>query len=140
MSYKTFNLVTHSFDKHDNMTLIDIENDDNMFKYSIESLSYPHIHGIYTIWKYSNFGYIWSRTHLNNRYIILNTPNDNILNKQQYYIKIYMLNNLIPNNLILIAKCTITNRNNFEQYHWSIQDKDTLQWNHINSIRIHKIL
>ena len=140
MTNQILNLVSHVFERHDNITLINLDQEDTgMFKYMIDAPSYPNINGLYSVWKYSNYGYVWSRETSLCRMILIKTNDINKNNIRHHYIKIYMINKIVPYNVILMAECMVSYRNNMEEYVWIVQDKDKLEWNKINSIRIEKV-
>jgi len=135
-------LVEKKYSRINNLALVDIDSDDTtlLSKVHISAPVHRHIDGIYKIWKYGDYGYIWAKkTPLSSVIQVVffnNSPTDQdhgpIRNRADRYIYIYELNpTRTTSSMQQIARCEISQQ---DTERWYVQDQDTLLWNHTKNI------
>ena len=134
-------LVRQKYVQDGTMAITDIDEDDTEQTSSImvNSPTYRHISGVYKVWKYGNYGYMWEKKIPNTTisYILFFSSqqlgNVNSVDGSYIYIYCYDTTQNI-HHMEMIAQCCIIKKNGEEICRWYIQDKQTLHWNHVTNI------
>jgi hypothetical protein len=149
-----FELVEKKYHKFDAIAVVDVDTDDivNHDKVIVTAPVHNYLAGVYNVWKYSEFGYVWNKKVPNSSisYILFfsdgndrydrydrkkshnSGPSRNIAEK---YIYIYYFNPAInAKKMQQIARCEIILTSSGEISKWYVQDQETLQWNYTNNI------
>ena len=111
-----FDLLEKKIEKHDSITTIDIDPNDRLdvHKVIISSPSYREIDGEYYAWKYSTYGYIWSKEvkSSNINYLLFYRNFEKGENKTVYIYKYDRQIN--TRGMMMIAKCVIYEKNMYD--------------------------
>ena len=143
-----FNLVEKTKIKIESFTLINIdeENCDIDKTVTITAPVHKNIAGVYKIWKYGNYGYVWALIRPSISQIMILFFDDDATSyktngpfreKADSYVYIYMLDPAIDSFQIQqIARGETIYKHNQENTKWYVQDQDTLKWNYTENIKI----
>ena len=142
-----FNLLEKKYHRSGSIALVDIDKDDPDNKKTVTVVAPAHkeLAGVYKIWKYGDYGYVWARTY----------PNLNIINiiffdddgssyypdgpyrtRADRYIYIYRLDMSVDSlGMQQIARAeTIIKNVHYEITKWYVQDQTTLLWNSTQNV------
>ena len=147
-----FDLFEKKIDKIDMITAIDIlaEDAEDIDKIMIRSPTYREINGFYTVWKYSNYGYVWKKQNSTNhqdsrKYILFYQNNLNetgsrkILKSSDKMLSIYKQDTqLNGEGLILCARCYMYKKDFEIRNEWMVFDEQLCKMVKINNIEITK--
>jgi len=139
-------LVEKKYETHNSVAMINIDSDDAEMhgKITVTAPVHSYLSGVYKVWKYTDYGYVWAKTVPNTTvsYILFfnNSPDTHPpqgpqRNMADRYIYIYCLNPVrSTTQLQQVARCEIMMTSSGEVPKWYVQDQDTLEWNYTKNI------